>query len=392
MKLVDFIKDMFTDGSGDKRNTVYFTDTCLSSVYMLNIAALAMEMSINMIASIVSKCEFKTFLGGKEAKADEYYLWNIKPNVNESSTQFMQKAISHLLRNNELLIVEQNHDLLIADSFCQEEFTLKPNKFTGVTCGDLTFDKAFYMNNVIYIKLNEKNISNYLLSVNEGYNKIMEMAVKKYKRSGGRKGKVTLNKSKSGNNIDDEALTNLFNEQFKSYFENENGVIQLSNGIEYEELSGDGSKKSTSEINDIVNLRKEIITANALALKIPPALLLGEIADVEKVTDSLLTFCIDPLIDLIESEVNAKRFDKEAYLKGNYIKIDTTCIKHVDVFSIADKLDKLISDGIYSIDELRDKLGEPPLNTWWSKLHFITKNLSKIETMEGGDIDGKDEL
>ena len=73
---------------------------------------------------------------------------------------------------------------------------------------------------------------------------------------------------------------------------------------------------------------------------------------------------------------------KAAFLENSYLKIDTTCIKHTDIFSIADQADKLISDGIYSVDDLRAKLGEIPLNTWWSKQHVRTKNYEALAATE----------
>ena len=82
---------------------------------------------------------------------------------------------------------------------------------------------------------------------------------------------------------------------------------------------------------------------------ITPAILKGDIADVSQLTDNLLTFCIDPLCDLISEETIRKRYGETEYLKGNFMRIDTTCIKHIDIFSIAEKIDKLISSGMYNI-------------------------------------------
>lgn len=55
---------------------------------------------------------------------------------------------------------------------------------------------------------------------------------------------------------------------------------------------------------------------------------------------------------------------------------------YVDVFEIAEKIDKLIASGMYCIDELRRKLGETELNTEESKKHWITKNYEDITTVQ----------
>jgi topoisomerase IA-like protein len=86
------------------------------------------------------------------------------------------------------------------------------------------------------------------------------MAVGKYKRSGGRKGVAKISKTQSGDKNTQQQIDDLFNKQFKTYFSSENAVVTLPNGVEYDEITGEGSKKSTSEINDITNITKEAIS------------------------------------------------------------------------------------------------------------------------------------
>ena len=51
---------------------------------------------------------------------------------------------------------------------------------------------------------------------------------------------------------------------------------------------------------------------------------------------------------------------------------------HVDVFAIAEKIDKLISSGMYCIDELRKKLGETELGHGREQeAYWITKNYTR---------------
>ena len=373
MKIIEFFRDIFVPGK-----TVYLNQKLESQKYKLSIEGFSVQMAINLLAGLVAKCEFKTYVNGTEKKDDEYYLWNVEPNVNQNSSQFIQELISKLLYHNEVLVVEANGQLLIADSFSQTAFALFPNTFSGVTVGDFTFDKTFSMKDVLYYKLNNRNIRALLSELMDGYSQLLDMAVGKYKRAGGRKGKAKINRTKSGDPEYEKKIDDLFNKQFRNYFNSENAVINLPNGVEYDEIAGEGSKKSTSEVNDIANLTKEAMSRVAQAFRIPPALLQGDIADVDKLIDETLTFCIDPLVDLIQTENNRKRYGKAAFLAGTYMRIDTTCIKHIDIFDVAEAADKLISDRIYNVDEIRKKLGDAPLNTWWSKQYVMTKNLESV--------------
>lgn len=383
MKIAKLFKDFF----GGK-SEITINQKLDDSTNKLAIEMFAINMAINIIAGAIAKCEFKTYVNGIEKKGDEYYLWNVEPNQNQNSNQFMHKLISKLLFENEVLVVEVNGALIIADSFYQEEYACLENYFENVTIKDFTFSRRFYMHEVLYFKYNNEDIRALLSCLINGYNNLLNMAVGKYKRSGGRKGKLHLDAIKKGDKEYEEALKNLINEQFKEFFENENAVLSLKKGMDYEELTGEGNKKSTSELTDIKNLIDDVVTRVGQAFRIPPALIKGDIADIDKITKNFLSFCIDPLVDLLQTEINRKRNGKVAYLKGTKLIIDTTCIMHIDVFEIAEKIDKLISTGMYSIDELRSKISDTILNTDWSDKHWITKNYSEItqiDNLEGGD-------
>lgn len=384
MKILRFFRDMF----GSKYE-VKVNEKLETIVTSLAIEEFAINSAINLITGCISKCEFRTYINSKEVKGDEYYLWNIEPNKNQNSSEFIQEFLYKLLKKNECLIVEVHEELFIADSFYRNEFAIKEDYFEGVTIKDFTFDKTFRMSDVLYFRLNNEDIRSLISDVSNGYNELLNLATGKYKRSGGRKGKVELDSISAGNEEEKEAINELFEKRFKTYFEAENAVITIPKGVNYTEQNGEGNKKSTSEISDIQNITKEIFDRVAQAYKIPTAILRGDIADVDKITENLLTFGIDPLVDMVVEEINRKRFGKKAYLKGSYLDIDTTCIKHIDVFAIADKIDKLIADGVYSIDGILRKIGEPQLKTEWSEKHWITKNYSGIENLEGGEVDDK---
>ena len=380
MRIIDFFRDIFQPGKTYKLNQQLTDDTKLQ----LDIENFAIQMAINMLAGLVAKCEIKTYITGKETKADEYYLWNVEPNANQNSSQFIQELVSKLLYDNEALVVEANGQLLIADSYSKTGYALFPATFSDVTVitfgNSFTFDKAFSMANVLYFRLNNQNIRALLSNVMAGYNQLLTMAMGKYKRAGGRKGVAHVDKALAGDKKFQEQIDNLFSKQFKKYFNDENSVVHMPNGIDYQEITGEGSKKSTSEVGDITGITKEAFARVAQAFRIPPALLQGDISDVSKIMDELLTVCIDPLTDLIQTEINRKRYGKMAYLAGTYLRIDTTCIKHIDIFDVAMAADKLISDSLYNVDELRQKLGDAPLNTWWSKRYVLTKNYQDVST------------
>ncbi|WP_411682023.1 hypothetical protein [Clostridium thailandense] len=109
----------------------------------------------------------------------------------------------------------------------------------------------------MYFKLENEDSRALLSNLLKVYNNLLNMAIVKYKRSGGRKGILDIEATASGNPKFQERFDDLMNNRFKKYFEAENAVLPLHKGFNYEEQNGEGSKKSTSEIVDIASITKE---------------------------------------------------------------------------------------------------------------------------------------
>lgn len=345
--------------------------------------------AINLIANCISKCEFKTFQSGKEFLGEESYKWNYEPNINQNSSQFIQELVTKLLYNNECLVVESNGQLIIAETYGSQEFALKETIFSGVSRKGFTYNRSFNMSDVLYFKLNNKNIRQLLKNLCSGYNQILNEAVEKYEKAGGEKGTLHIDAVAQGKKYGDKSFEDVFedlmNNRFKKFFNSRSAVLPLFDGFEYTKQAAEQSKKSTSEVKDITDLTEEILQTVARAFNIPVSFLKGDVSDVDKITINFLTFCIDPICEMIATEINRKRYGKKLVQAGSYIKMDTTTIMHVDIFDIAEKIDKLIASGMYCIDELRKKLGDAELNTEESKKHFITKNYMDLNDLKGGE-------
>ena len=349
----------------------------------------AMNVAINLIAGLISKCEFKTYQKGKSTKGPEYYLWNYEPNVNQNSTQFLQELIHRLCYKNEGLVFGYGNQLIIAEDFYKQEYALLETKFSNVTRKNFVFNKTFKMSDVLYFKLNNEDVRKMFDGLYSGYENLIAAAMERYKQGGGEKVIVHIaSAAKSDKKNYEQRLDDLMENRFKKFFDSKNAVLPLHEGFSVDRQTTEQSKKAANEITDITNLLKDAFLRAAQAFKIPAAILNGDIADVDKVTDNLLTFCIDPLADLLGEEIVRKRYGFGEFSKGNFLRIDTTCIKHMDIFSIAKDLYNTIGSGTYSIDEIREKIGDEPLNTEFSQKHFFSKNFEDIENMEGGENDG----
>ena len=375
MGLLTYIRDFLTGGIVTSKQVT--DEEMYAIVAEIHIRELAFWSCVNMIANSVSKCELKTFAAGKEIKGREYYLWNVSPNKNQNSTQFMHKLISQLYLYNECLVIEENDQLLIADSFQQTEYALIDNIFEGVTVGNYTFGTKYRMSDVMYFKLSGKDMRKVINGIYESYGKLIAYGMKSYQKSRGSRGILNYAAIAQGDLKAKEAFDDLMNNRFKKFFTAENAVLPLPKGYEYTDT---GSKTYSNEgTRDIRAMFDDISDFTAKAIGIPPALAKGDIAGIKDAMVTYLTFCIDPLVDNIAEEINKKRNGYSGFVQGNYLKIDTKSILHVDLLSVSTAIDKLIASGAFCINDIRKLVGEEIIDEPWAWQHFLTKNYSSID-------------
>lgn len=339
---------------------------------------LAFWQCTNLVANAVSKCEFKTFDRGKEIKGEEYYLWNIEPNKNQNSSVFLQKLISKLFSENEVLVVESNGQLLVADNYTHREYALLDDIFEQVTVGDFKFERSFVQSDVLFIQVHSQNMRPLVNGLYETYKKLIDYGMRSYNKSRGTKGVLSMDAMAAGDQNAQRIFEDLKNSGFKRFADAENAVLPMWKGMNYTDL---GSKTYANEgTRDIRAMIDDVCDFTARAFGVPPALLSGAVQGVSDALDQFLTFCIDPLCDLLSEEINRKRYGKDV-LRGSRMQIDTKCVKHVDLLSVSTAIDKLIASGAFSVNDIRNVVGEPEIDEPWANQHFMTKNYSTVQDL-----------
>lgn len=354
------------------------------------IREIAFYSCVNIVANAVSKCEFVTYRGGAKVQGPEYYLWNYSPNLNECSSEFIQKWVTMLYLNNEALVIEVNGQLLVADSYVHKEYALYEDVFTNVTVRDFTLNNSFTMSDVLFFKLSSMDMRRITAGLAESYQRLWDYTATAYQRSRGSHGLLKINATKPGmrgptdtsKNDEMKSTLNKQNKMFKSFFESDNAVIPIMNGYDFVPLdsktyANDGTRDLRAMIDDVADF-------TARAFSIPPALLNGTVEGTEQALEHFLTFCIDPLCDMIQCEITRKRYGEDNFLHGNYLRIDTKAIRHIDLMDVATNIDKLISSGAFCINDIRALTGEAPIDSDFADQHWMTKNYATVEDLLNG--------
>ena len=348
-------------------------DECLCEAH---IRELAFNSAVALIANAISKCEFRTYVSGVEVKRDEYYLWNVEPNANQSSSAFIHKWLHVLYKNNACLIIEQSGKLLVADSYQREEDAIAGDRFYDVVVDETTFRGPYLQRDVLFYRLRSEDMNKIAGKVFESYQKLLGYAMKSFSRSRGQKGVYYYGSMPAAGTTEREAFEKLVNENIKKWLEADSAALPLGKGQEWKESQQ--KTYSTESSRDIRAMIDDVSDFYAKAFSIPPALLRGDVAGIKDAVDALLTFCIDPLADFLAEEINRKRMGRANFLAGSRIEIYTGAIQHKDILDAAAGIEKLISSGAFSVNDVLRELGRQAIQEPWADEHFITKNFERL--------------
>lgn len=357
----------------------FFQDTT-TKVYLKN---MALQTNIEFLARTISQSEFRIMNNNKSIKDKTWHKLNIRPNTDLSSSDFWQKVIYKLIYENEVLIVQSDtKDLLVADSYDRNEFALYPDRFSHVMVKDFEFERSFEMGEVIYLTYNNNKLSSFVDGLFGDYGEIFGRMISAQMRNNQIRGIVNVDSSKKMDSEEIQKMQDYVNKITSSFSTNAVAVAPLTKGFEYQEVSG-STKTGSANFEDLAKLKKSLQDDVAKAIGIPPALINGELADMDNALESYIKFCIKPLIKKIEDELNAKLFTESDVINGRYIKV--VGIDKKDPLEHAESVDKLVSSGTFTRNHVRVMFGEEPSDDAELDNYLVTKNYTG--TLEGGDTD-----
>lgn len=385
MRFTQFLSDLLDFAKRDSDGNIVLPGGVAESAgNRLNVEELALFSAIDLIASAGSLCEWRTYQKDVRVRKNDWYAWNVSPNPNQNAAEFKRLLLARLLRFNEALVFQRNGYYYLADSFSRDAYAFRPNVYNAVTCCNLTLNSSLLESDVFYFRLANQHAAALMSHLQGLYSKAMEEAWTKYQHSGGRSGILEISSQARGRKTFEDDMTKLMNERFRTFFEKKNAVLPLFEGFHYVPQNGPATQKSTSEVSDLESLFRQAQERACNAYHIPPSILRGDVTNQDAAINGMLSFAVKPPLKVIETEVNRKSYG-EAVLDGWYMRIDTTHIKTVDIFSVAEKADKLIQDRIYSPNGIREKFDDERIPESWADEYTMTKNMEVVKTLKGGE-------
>lgn len=357
-------------------------------VKKLKISKLAIEKAIGMIAKAVAKSEFVVQRKDGREKDHIYYLLNVRPNANETATDFWMRAIRKMLTETECLICNIGGNLYIADTFTKNGSVILPQIYQDVSISSngetMQLGRTFSSNEVLHLQSRNEKIKAYLETVIALYDETVSSMTAAKKMASTPKFELDMEamqviRKKNEDGTERQLTIDEYKKDIRKLLESDNiEIITNSSGLITKQLE----IKTEISSEDIVKMSKEIFTDVALAFDIPKAAFLGEITEKADSTNEFITYAVGWVVEVINDSMNAKLVGENDFLKGERIWVDMSKYKHVDVIESAANLDKLRSIG-FNFDEIRDIIGWEPLNTDFSQERVITKNYTNNLGGEG---------
>ena len=346
----------------------------------LNLSKLAIEKAIMMIAKAIAKSDILIQTESKEKNKKEYRL-NVQPNDHECGTVFWTEVVKQLLTEQEALIIPLNGKYYRATSWSNTNEVMLKRVYKDVmlSCGgeNLTIFSKFQSDEVIHLRYDNARIRLYLQNVVGQFDKTMDsinamMQLSSQPRFKLKLGTNALSFREKQADGTDKVMTKdqyvlkikklLTSDALEVLTEQENASVeqlQINTAVKAEELA-----KMALQINNEV----------ANAFDIPEAVFNGNITEKSDATNEFITYAVSPIAEVINDTLTAYVVGEDDYCgKNEKVMVWLARFKHVDVVDSAVNLDKLRGIGFH-LDEIREMVGYPLLNTEFSTERALTKN------------------
>lgn len=343
----------------------------------------AIDTCVNHIARTMSQTKFtvEDEVNQKDYRTVEYKL-NVRPNTDESAATFWQKLTRKLILDNEVLVIKTDtDDLVIADDWEREEWSLYDDIFKNIVVGDYKLERNYLMKEVIYLVFSNSTLTSYLNGLFRDYGQIFGRMIKMNLMSNQIRATLSMDSNQANNEANKKAMQNFINKTYEAFEKNDIAIAPVQKGFEYKEhSSGASGNKGQSLIEDLGKVPEQLLKFVARTLGIPVGLILGETADVEAMTQNYMKFCVNPLIEKVTDELNAKLLSEKESKSGVYIQASS--IDEYNPIEKSEAIDKLVASGAFTRNEVRKMTGYDQVDDPEMDEFILTKNYQTQKDVE----------
>lgn len=377
---------LFQRNSG---TVVNLLDVISKDLTKVQLAAMAQEKAAGMIAKAIAKSEIVLTKGENRRKDMEYYRLNIRPNDNETGTDFWFNVARDLVRTGEAVVVRmQTGKYYRANSWNMDDYVMFPKTYSDIVLTDgfneFSLRYGFSSDDIMHFRFNTAKMrvftDNVLNCMNDALNAVQALEtithtpIFKYKTDTN----ISFRRKTDDGKVVPITLDKVMDD-FRDKIDGKRlAILHEQNGtsLEYLDYKANVNASEVQAMADLIN--KEC----AAAYDIPLGVFNGQITEQSDATNEFITYAVSPVAEVINDTLSAKLVGEKDYISGERAFVWLAHFKHVDVMDAAPQLDKLRAIG-FNLDEIFEMVGYPALNTEFSTTRALTKNYT-TEGMEEG--------
>lgn len=351
-----------------------------------------MEIARDTMASYVSAALQKSeirFYSSKNERAfdDGAWLWNVSPNPNQSRAELIDGLVRELLcKSGEALIVPvktgSGYQIYLASGFIREQGQGE-DTFSGIMSARRQIPGTYRARDVYYFDLSASNgVSSIMRAAEQQYQSLAGSVIAAMRDHNAPKWVFELGSSLNGTPEQQKEQRESIQKNLERFIKaNGAAVWPLHNGQVISRVS-EGTNANPVTSSQVAEIRKDMFETVAECFRMPTSLLYGNTNNFTELLSSFLTFAVDPLAAAIGEELTRKTYTQSQWAEGARAVVDTTHVRHVDLFAVAGEIEKLVGSSIDSPNEIRGFTGQDPLSEPWADEYQRTKN---HESAGGGE-------
>ena len=376
--LADFFHKFFLRKKENEDGTIEYEEVEASTSQQVEIAEYSIFTVVSFLSNLMQKVEWQTYENGEEIKSAEHYLLNVRPNPNQSASDFWYELFARMLLHGKAIVFRKKWNGAYwnyIDDGCStydEGNGIEPYRYENIGRGNFRIPTPLAADDVFVFRYGNPRAKALVSGLCAMYGEMMKNAASSYENASGQKGILKISAYQTGDQKQVDAERAMLNKRFAAFFKARDAVMPLKEPYTYTQLNAPSSADQSSDIAK--NMRAEALSAAAIAFGVSPSLVSGTLEGTSDALDLTLTVAVDSLKKIVETEINGKLYKPENILNGNYIRGDSTKIRHIDIFHSAESIDKLISSGYFTINETRLQSGKQKSNDPIADERLITKN------------------
>ena len=391
--VIDFLGNIILGDGADAPETITITEAAqraYAGAYQYHWIDVARHMAVGYIIAGLQMCPIHITSAPGVHQREAEYLWNVRPNPNQSRSEFIARLVDamYFSRQRAAMVVpvlrRNQYELWLADGWTEGRYEPgRPRTFENISIDGSTevVRRPLTADEVYLFRVAETSRWRTLLAALANvYDEMAKSAVEAFGDKNARRWILDMDAQIAGTQKDQDSINAYLVDSVGPFVRGNDLALPLYRGMSLRRADAD--RKNAGSMLDVIQIRQDAFRVVTSCTRIPYSFLEGNVNNFEVVFNEFLTFCLDPPAHTIADEIAAKSLTPEQWMDGGAAVVDTTRVRHVDLFDVADKIEKLVGCSIDTPNEIREFTGQERASAPGMDEYQMTKN---HEVNGGGD-------